>query len=416
MAPTCYNSMKNLHYRTQSLPESVYQHQMLHLTQPAPDYHAHYPALGFPGHHTAAHIKKRNALRRSQTSVGVSEVAGAGGHHRGPLTAGLYEQFLPPPNFNAIGLPGASSRAAARAAARSQSFYSSGHHSGLGPSQQQVAAHHYRQARLQQQQQSPVYPGYPHPVPHPSICDQPSVSMSVWPQYRGSVPNLPSSAVTVPGYPSKAATSPLFVDCSVEYDLGEQPAIPADSEPLLTIHPDYVAKVRARSQAASKSVPTSPYPRPKQHQHQQSLPDLQTTPAPATEAAARPSCQQSSSGSRLKTSPDTAAKMEAVRKLSCESRDSGIGMATAATSASMSGSLYGPLSGYPVSCDPLPYPQHQHQTQEYMGKLLPGPSKRRAQLTGMTHLRQRHAPAPPTHASAASNHYQNLRIYYQLAF
>ena len=37
----------------------------------------------------------------------------------------------------------------------------------------------------------------------------------------------------------KDLSQPLHVDCSVEYDLGNQPKIPKDSAPLLIIHPGY---------------------------------------------------------------------------------------------------------------------------------------------------------------------------------
>ena len=41
----------------------------------------------------------------------------------------------------------------------------------------------------------------------------------------------------------KDLSQPLHVDCSVEYDLGNQPKIPKDSAPLLIIHPGNVSKV-----------------------------------------------------------------------------------------------------------------------------------------------------------------------------
>ena len=37
----------------------------------------------------------------------------------------------------------------------------------------------------------------------------------------------------------KDICKPLHVDCSIEYDLGNQPKIPKDSAPLLIIHPAY---------------------------------------------------------------------------------------------------------------------------------------------------------------------------------
>ena len=49
-------------------------------------------------------------------------------HHRAPLTAGVYEAFLPPPNLNSVGLPLTASRTGyhhphSRHSSRSQSFY-----------------------------------------------------------------------------------------------------------------------------------------------------------------------------------------------------------------------------------------------------------------------------------------------------
>jgi hypothetical protein len=41
------------------------------------------------------------------------------------------------------------------------------------------------------------------------------------------------------GPPCKDLSRPLHVDCSVEYDLGNQPRIPKNSAPLLIIHPAY---------------------------------------------------------------------------------------------------------------------------------------------------------------------------------
>jgi len=55
--------------------------------------------------------------------------------------------------------------------------------------------------------------------------------------------------------------------------------------------------------------------------------------------------------------------------------------------------------------------QHQNQT-EYMGKLLPSSNKRFA-LSGMNN---NSTEVQPGTAGSRSNHYQNLRVYYQLAF
>merc|ERR1719295_1253137 len=248
MAPTCY-SMKNLHYRTQSLPESVHQYNHLlnaHLT--SSHHHPDYGLQLHPGKlHSASAIKKRAALRRSQTSVADLMPHGVA-HHRAPLAQGVYEAFLPPPNFNSIGLPTSSQLACGmtRTRSRTQSFYVPNHYMAPSSSHQ-------------------LLPSSPYPSLHSqgNMLGMEQCSGSLGPQwYHRSVPNLhPRSLPYLHTQPSlqaqqtpqaKSATSPLFVDCSVEYDLGEQPVIPADSEPLLSIHPEYVAR----------SQNSSPYPLP----------------------------------------------------------------------------------------------------------------------------------------------------------
>ena len=386
MAPTCYNTtMKNLHYRTQSLPESVYQHQMLHLTQPHPgaaDYH--HSLHGLPhvtplvSHHQA-HIKKRNALRRSQTSVcDLLQSSVLTGHHRpSPLTAGLYEQFLPPPNFNAIGLP--VSRAGHRVS-RAQSFYTPGHHYSMARHEQAQAqaAHHYNNSMYN--------------------CDQSQAAS--W--YRGSVPNLPQSSYPAP--PQKNVTTPLFVDCSVEYDLGEQPVIPKDSEPLLTIHPEYVNKCR--------SVPASPYTRPKPviESHKSSLPDIGDKKMLARHMS------RASPRAAARFAMNKQAEVEASRKLSVESRDSGIGGMTGGWGSSS-------LSMYP-GCDmnmmtPSPFMTYPAQPSEFCGgKVLPTSASKRFALSGINPNNNTGSSSmvSTNNLTPAASHYQNLRIYYQLAF
>ena len=63
---------------------------------------------------------------------------------------------------------------------------------------------------------------------------------------------------------------PLHVDCSIEYDLGKQPLIPAGSEPLLIVDPAYAAaaaerrqerqEARLRSASSAPLSPSSPRP------------------------------------------------------------------------------------------------------------------------------------------------------------
>merc|ERR1719270_2203571 len=72
----------------------------------------------------------------------------------------------------------------------------------------------------------------------------------------------------------KDLSQPLHVDCSVEYDLGNQPKIPKDSAPLLIIHPGYQNKQKQEQREqqqnsagpasrfhpySSTSIPSSPF-------------------------------------------------------------------------------------------------------------------------------------------------------------
>jgi len=216
MAPTCYNSMKNLHYRTHSLPESAYTAQLLHSTQPA-DYQAGTPPK-----------RVRAGVRRSNTSA--AELLSHPAHSRpAPLTAGLYEQFLPPPNYNTIGLPARPVK----------------HCNGLRGGQQFYSGH-------------PAHRGWVGHSPYWYHRSVPNLGPASLPnQQRPALPT-PSNQQQQPA--SKSVTSPLFVDCSVEYDLGEQPAIPADSEPLLTIHPDYRPPKLQLQQQPARPRPRHPRP------------------------------------------------------------------------------------------------------------------------------------------------------------
>jgi len=362
MAP-CYNNMKNLHYRTQSLPEAVYTNHMLHLANSSHaqqeyhhhnQYHLHAPTidkLHTTTHHSSA-IKKRNSLRRSQTNVcdiaaatqssaassaaaaaalhqaaAAAAAAAATSHHRAPLTAGVYEAFLPPPNLNAIGLPATGTTTANLGyhRSRTQSFYVPNHHrsSSLVNQQSLQPLHHHhhpmttgqtsfgsRSTTADHPMMPANYPGVSHLKSEPSIVKNLPLNSSWYHHYHHrSTPNIShhpsqqqhqqqhsaltaaaaaaaavvsassmsplssicssasttssSSTVSLTGssglpavnsstnVSTSSLTTPLFVDCSVEYDLGDHPPIPANSEPLLSIHPEYVVKAR--------SVNSSPY-------------------------------------------------------------------------------------------------------------------------------------------------------------
>jgi len=283
MAP-CYNYSRNLHYRTHSLPESMHynnQHHMLQHLPPQDQYHAQ-DKLHAMAHHQA--IKKKVNLKRSQTNacdlVMLPPSAAAHHHHRAPLTAGVYEAFLPPPNLNSVGLPLTARSGYHRqtSTSRTQSFYMPnttqsrsshnldmlGQQLGEQQHQQQLAA---ASASCGYHQQSVIHSGKAfsqlscssgREVAHQQHSEQkyhhqhPSSSSSSHPHqlpfnlyHHRSVPNIAVST------PQSHLTTPLFVDCSVEYDLGDHPPVPANSEPLLTIHPEYVVK--------SRSINSSPY-------------------------------------------------------------------------------------------------------------------------------------------------------------
>ena len=179
-----------------------------------------------------------------------------------------------------------------------------------------------------------------------------------------SLPYLPQNLPLQPSPLAKSITTPLFVDCSVEYDLGEQPVIPPDSEPLLSIHPEYVAR----------SHNSSPYSRSSAHTADSATKSerlLRRSHPRSSPRSARPSPRARAS---------LAAKLEATRKLSVESRDSGIGLMAHST-----GTLASFPQAYPSSSptEPQAYLPHQFQFQtEFTGKVLPTLSNKRFAITG----------------------------------
>lgn len=360
MAPTCY-TMKNLHYRTQSLPESVHQYNQLLASQlTTPHHHPDYGLQLHPGKlHSASTMKKRAALRRSQTSV-ADLLPHSVNHQRAPLAQGVYEAFLPPPNFNSIGLPTGAQLACemSRARSRTPSFY--------------VPSHYMAPSSSHQLLPSVPYPSLHHSQSNMLTMDQCAPSLA--PQwYHRSVPNLhprslpylPQNLPLQPSPLAKSITTPLFVDCSVEYDLGEQPVIPPDSEPLLSIHPEYVAR----------SHNSSPYSRSSAHTADSATKSerlLRRSHPRSSPRSARPSPRARAS---------LAAKLEATRKLSVESRDSGIGLMAHST-----GTLASFPQAYPSSSptEPQAYLPHQFQFQtEFTGKVLPTLSNKRFAITDL---------------------------------
>lgn len=296
MAP-CYNySTRNLHYRTQSLPEAVYNNAAMlqHLGQA--EYHAQdkLHAMALHHHHTQAITKKKVSLKRSQTNAcdlvlpSSQQIHHSQHAHRpAPLTAGVYEAFLPPPNLNAIGLPiNGSASTGYHQTSRAHSFYmpsnvstQSSSNLNLMGSQQNLCSTSTAGSRTSEHMLASSYhPGLPGRTFSNQLQTQRSArnlsdqatsihtdkyAMPFHLYHHRSVPNIsvPQPAAAQPqslppSMPSASShsslTTPLFVDCSVEYDLGDHPPVPANSEPLLKIHPEYVMK-------SSRKLNSSPY-------------------------------------------------------------------------------------------------------------------------------------------------------------
>merc|ERR1719167_790144 len=222
--------------------------------------------------------------------------------------------------------------------------------------------------------------------------------------YHRSVPNLHPRSLPYLQHPSqpalqqqqqtpqaKSAMSPLFVDCSVEYDLGEQPVIPADSEPLLSIHPEYVARSLSSSPYSmfQPSVASSSRPSVNTESASKSMPDMasrvhrRSHPRPSPHRTTRPSPRARAS---------LAAKLEATRKLSVESRDSGIGL----------------MNGYQQASSPVE-PTYNQQTQ-FTGKVLPTVSNKRFAITDLVSgLLCCSVPPHPSQLNTATCKQQNAR-------
>lgn len=82
--------------------------------------------------------------------------------------------------------------------------------------------------------------------------------------------------------PSKDYSKPLFVDCSIEYELPNAPKIPKNSQPILMIHPTYHKKLLAQQIQLQRSSPcTGPHCRQCQEESmllKKSKGDTMTTP------------------------------------------------------------------------------------------------------------------------------------------
>ena len=290
MAP-CYNySTRNLHYRTQSLPEAVYNNHMLSVQLGQAEYHAQDKLHAMALHHHSQAIKKKVSLKRSQTNA-CDLILPSSQHHQiqqhqqhhlhrpAPLTAGVYEAFLPPPNLNAVGLP-VNANSGYHRSSRTHSFYMPSNNVSTQSSSHQnlnmMGSHqNLSNASRSDHMQANGYQSVNLPGSKPYSSHQtptsarngggelfvntsdkyPSMPFNFY--HHRSVPNISAPAAAAPPPLTSSAsnsslTTPLFVDCSVEYDLGDHPPVPANSEPLLSIHPEYVMK-------STRTINSSPY-------------------------------------------------------------------------------------------------------------------------------------------------------------
>jgi hypothetical protein len=342
--------MKNLHYRTQSLPEAVYTNHMLHMAHQ--EYHLQAVNDKLHSTHHSSAIKKRNTLRRSQTNV--CDLVPSIAQHRAPLTHGVYEPFLPPPNLNAIGIPvGASNLTQPRS--RTQSFYLPNHLRATSLSQQSLHQMGSQHNFCRTDQMIGQYP-----INHVKALSQRDIGMmnehknlsQSW--YHRSAPNVSMQS-------PQSLTTPLFVDCSVEYDLGDHPPVPPNSEPLLSIHPEFVVKSRSVNSSPYSMYQSSNHIRtgkikgfspPDKSENHKSLPDIQASYGRRTHQQ-RYGMARRTNIPRTSPKPSSDPKMEATRKLSIESRDSGIGLMNsggAVKNPSLVGSTQ-PWYFSPPSCD-----------------------------------------------------------------
>ncbi|QQP58053.1 Uncharacterized protein FKW44_003248 [Caligus rogercresseyi] len=72
--------------------------------------------------------------------------------------------------------------------------------------------------------------------------------------FPGGGSPYPSSTPYHPVKSRKDYSKPLYVDCSIEYELPNAPKVPKHSEPILMIHPDYSSNKSNPTPSAQKTV------------------------------------------------------------------------------------------------------------------------------------------------------------------
>eukprot|EP00096_Caligus_rogercresseyi_P000951 TRINITY_DN1152_c0_g1_i1.p1 TRINITY_DN1152_c0_g1~~TRINITY_DN1152_c0_g1_i1.p1 ORF type:complete len:231 (-),score=42.74 TRINITY_DN1152_c0_g1_i1:137-829(-) len=72
--------------------------------------------------------------------------------------------------------------------------------------------------------------------------------------FPGGGSPYPSSTPYHPVKSRKDYSKPLYVDCSIEYELPNAPKVPKHSEPILMIHPDYSSNKSNPTPSAKKTV------------------------------------------------------------------------------------------------------------------------------------------------------------------
>lgn len=114
--------------------------------------------------------------------------------------------------------------------------------------------------------------GYTHHVSNSSSGDyqlraaasRPSSSRSLSTSYKkvastgSSVRQQQQRGIVLPPHGSSSSSKdyskPLFVDCSIEYELPNAPKIPKNSQPILMIHPGYKARLQQKKECHQRGA------------------------------------------------------------------------------------------------------------------------------------------------------------------
>ena len=216
---------KSIHLRSQSMPEAVYlQHQqaMKQATQPPPPQFKPARMRHPSGTQSGSNGIQMVSLRRSHTNV-------ADFSRRRPPQTRYWNEGCELPSYGPMYLARSRSNIAALGL-NPEAVYRP---NGLPKTSINRASsfYHHRDHRPMQTARSLGF-----------------LAASNLSHSRSSITERPGAF----SQSCKDLSQPLHVDCSVEYDLGNQPKIPKDSAPLLIIHPAY-AQDTGLTETASNS-------------------------------------------------------------------------------------------------------------------------------------------------------------------